>query len=129
MKIIEKFSVAIFCLFLISCSSDNNSSSHQSSSRVVKYEVSSNSPGNFNVAYISDTGAGVSEDFTQVPWIKTFTAQADVVSVTMQTSVRNGTPGKNLIAKIYIGGVVKKQQTLVIQADGTAAIVLPSYVF
>lgn len=129
MKNRRKLVIVVICMIMAACSSDGSSSTSQPSSRLVKYEISSSSAGNFSVDYISETGAAEHEEFSSVPWTKTFTAEQDVDGVTMQTSISGGTPGKSFTAKIYVGGQVKKQQTTTIQDNGIAVIVLPTYVF
>lgn len=116
-------------LFLLhSCSSDGPSG-NTPASRQVKYEVTATTGGNFNVIYFTATGSATPESFTSVPWIKEVTMQSSVPSVTFNASVSGGTPGQTITSKIYVGGVVKREGTSTVQANGSAFVALQPYSF
>lgn len=125
------FSVFIFSIFsLSSCSSDSNGgSSNPPVSREVKYEVTGNAAGNFQVTYFTATGSATNESFTSIPWSKEVTMQNDVAAIAFNASVSGATPGQTITAKIYVGGVVKREGTSVVQNNGIAVVAVPTYVF
>lgn len=132
----SKFSVLTlfisFCfLSLTSCSSDSDGGSGTPTpvSREVKYEVTGNAVGNFQVTYFTATGSATNESFTSIPWSKEVTVQNDVAAIAFNASVSGATPGQTLTAKIYVGGVVKREGTSVVQNNGIAVIAVPTYVF
>ncbi|MGV3695800.1 MmpS family transport accessory protein [Flavobacterium sp.] len=124
----------VFSLFLsfgllASCSSDGGSGNPPADSRQVKYEVTATTGGSFNVIYFTATGSATPENFTAVPWTKEVTMQSNVQAVTFNASVANATPGQTITSKVYVGGVVKRQGTSTVQANGTAFVALQPYTF
>lgn len=133
-----KSKLLVFSLFLSfglfslsSCSSDSDGGSGNPTpvSRDVKYEVTGNATGNFQVTYFTATGSATNESFTSIPWSKQLTIQNNVPAITFNASVNGATPGQTITAKIYVGGVVKREGTSIVQSNGIAVIVLQSYVF
>lgn len=123
MKTINAFkTVFIFCALTLvtSCSDDDENNS--SDSRNVKYEISGNATGTFDATYITGSGSGANEIPTSLPWSKDIVLQASVTGVSINAAVIGATPGKNITAKIFVGGVMKKEQTATVQSDGIAII-------
>lgn len=128
-----------YCLFLTfgllgisSCSSDSDSGSGNpppAGSREVKYEVTGTATGNFNVIYFTETGSTTSQSFSTIPWSKTATMQSSVASVGFNATVTGAVAGQTITAKIYVGGVVKREGTSTVQANGGAFVALQPYTF
>ncbi|WPR70358.1 MmpS family transport accessory protein [Flavobacterium sp. NG2] len=111
---------------LLSCSKDdansNDNASTPTDSRNVKYEVSGTATGTFDVTYITGSSSGSNAVPSALPWTKEIVAPNGFFAPTINASVFGATPGKTLTAKIYVGGVVKKEQTEIVQSNGMAII-------
>lgn len=119
-------------VFLNGCNDDdtnNTSAPSTPDSRHVKYEITGNATGDFSITYVSQSGSGVSESYTALPFTKEFTAQAGVPSVSYTTSVQQAVPGQTMTAKLLVGGQVKREDTQTVGANGILVISLQSYVF
>lgn len=134
-----KTKILFYCLFLsfgffatTSCSSDNDSGTNPppaGGSRDVKYEVTGNATGSFNTTYFTESGAGTFEMFSSLPWSKEMTMQPSVSAIGFNVTVSGATPGQTITAKIYVGGVVKREGTATVATNGGTYVSLPSYVF
>ncbi len=123
-----KTAAVIFILTLtISCK--NKDTPNPTDSRNVKYEITGNATGTFDVAYITGSGTASGTVPTSLPWTKEIVAQADVSGVLINTSVFGATPGQTITAKIYVGGVEKKSQTETVGTNGQAIIAGLAYTF
>lgn len=91
-------------------------------SRNVKYELTGNATGTFDATYITGSGTGANTVPTALPWSKEVVFQAGVVSVVFSSAVTEATPGKTITAKIYVGGVVKKEQSATVDVNGRVII-------
>lgn len=111
----------------ISCSKDKKSPT-PADSRNVKYEITGNATGTFDATYITGSGSGSNVRPTSLPWSKEIVVQAGVGGVSISSAVTGATPGKTITAKIYVGGVVKKEQTETVQANGVAIIGSLNYI-
>ncbi|WP_017258157.1 MmpS family transport accessory protein [Pedobacter arcticus] len=122
--------LALFCTVglstLNSCSKDDDSNSD---SRNVKYEITGNATGTFDATYITGSGSGANEAPTALPWSKEIVVQAGIAKVIINSAVIGATPGKTITTKIFIGGVVKKEQSAVVQSNGSAIIAGLDYTF
>ncbi len=130
MKTINLFKVAITILlitFSTSCSSDDDSSAGDS--REVKYEITGNATGTFDSTYITGSGSGANETPTALPWSKTIVVQANIAAVSISAGVISATPGQTITVKIFVGGVMKKEQDATVQANGTAIVAALQYTF
>lgn len=125
-----KLGLVVFLLsFLSSCGDDDNGTTTPTSdSREVKYEVTGNAVGTYDVIYITGSNTGASAIPTSLPWTKDIVAQPGSFAATMNASVSGATPGQTLTARIYVGGVVKKEQTETVQSNGIAIIGSLQYV-
>ncbi len=121
--------LAFFGLALLTIVSCKKDSAPAAQSRDVKYEVTGNATGTFDVIYITGSNTGANAVPTALPWTKEIVAQAGPIAVGLNASVSGATPGKTITAKIYVGGVVKKEQTETVQANGIAIIAGLQYVF
>lgn len=110
----------------ISCSKDKDAPT-PADSRNVKYEITGNATGTFDATYITGSGTGANAVPTALPWSKEVVIQAGIISVGLSSAVIGATPGKTITAKIYVGGVVKKEQSATVEANGTAIIAGLSY--
>jgi hypothetical protein len=117
--------VALTILVAPSCKKDP---APAADSRNVKYEITGNATGTFDVQYITGSNSGANATPTSLPWTKEIVAQAGVFAATMNASVFGAAPGTTITAKIYVGGVVKKEQTETVQANGVAIIASLQYV-
>ena len=121
--------LSIFTLTM-SCSKDDTGTPTPTptDSRNVKYEVSGTATGTFDVTYITGSSSGSNAVPTSLPWTKEIVAPNGIFSPTINASVFGATPGKTLTAKIYVGGVVKKEQTEIVQSNGMAIIAGLQYI-
>lgn len=114
---------------LMSCSKNDDDNNKPSDSRTVKYEITGNATGTFDVTYISASGAGANEAPTSLPWSKEVVVQNGVAGIIINSAVMGATPGKIITTKIYVGGVEKKSESATVQSNGTAVIAGLSYTF
>lgn len=121
MNLFKTVLTILIIAFATSCSNDDNNTT--ADSRNIKYELTGNATGTYDVVYITGSNTGASAIPTTLPWTKEIVAQSGPFAATMNCSVSGATPGKTITAKIYVGGVVKKEQTETVKADGTAIIV------
>jgi len=112
--------------FATSCSKDDDNNS-TADSRNVKYEITGNATGTFDATYITASGSGANETPASLPWSKEIVVQNSVTTVSFNAAVIGATPGKTITAKIYVGGIVKKEQTATVQSNGTAIIAALTY--
>ncbi|WPR70365.1 MmpS family transport accessory protein [Flavobacterium sp. NG2] len=120
MNVIKTVISLLTLTLIISCSKDDNGTS--SDSRNVKYEVSGTAIGTFDITYITGSSSGSNAVPSVLPWTKEIVAPDGFFAPTINASVFGATPGKTLTAKIYVGGVVKKEQTEIVQSNGMAII-------
>lgn len=128
MKTINVLKTALTILvitFATSCSKDDVNT--PADSRNVKYEITGNATGTFDATYITASGSGTNETPTSLPWSKEIIVQNSVTTVSFNAAVIGATPGKTITAKIFVGGVVKKEQTATVQSNGTAIIAALTY--
>ncbi len=111
--------------FATSCTKDDDKTS--ADSRNVKYEITGNATGTFDATYITGSGSGANEIPASLPWSKEIVVQNSVTTVTFNSAVIGATPGKTITSRIYVGGVVKKEETATVQSNGTAIIAALSY--
>lgn len=121
MNVLKTALTILAVTFASSCSKDDDKTS-PADSRNVKYEISGNATGTFDATYITGSGSGANETPASLPWSKEIVVQNSVTTVTLNSAVIGATPGKTITAKIYVGGVVKKEQTETVQSNGTAII-------
>nr|WP_294897571.1 MmpS family transport accessory protein [uncultured Pedobacter sp.] len=124
----KKLTIAIIAVFtiLVSCSK-NDDNPTPADSRNIKYEITGNATGTFDVTYTTGSGSGTNEAPTSLPWSKEIVLQNDVNSVVINSAVIGATPGKIITTKIYVGGVERKSETATVQSNGTAIIAGLSY--
>lgn len=113
---------------LMSCSNDDDQT-QPSDSRTVKYEITGNATGTFDVTYISASGAGANEAPTSIPWSKEVIIQNGVAGIIINSAVIGAVPGKTITTKIYVGGVEKKSESATVQSNGRAVIAGLRYTF
>ncbi|WP_310556669.1 MmpS family transport accessory protein [Flavobacterium sp.] len=112
-----------------SCSnSDNNSNNPPSGSRNVKYEITGNAIGTFDATYANGSGQAANEMPLTIPWSKDVIFQSNVTTASISSAVTGATAGQTITTKIFVGGVVKKEQTATVQANGAAIIPALTYV-
>ena len=114
-----------------SCSKDSDQAI-EPVNREVKYELIGTASGQFakiSVIYFTSNGTAQSESSVTLPWSKSVIINNDVPAVTLQTAVSNATQGQTITAKIIVGGVVKRQETATVKANGDVSLALPSYSF
>ncbi|MFA9194920.1 MmpS family transport accessory protein, partial [Flavobacterium sp. FBOR7N2.3] len=75
---------------LMSCSKDDDHTK-PSDSRTVKYEITGNATGTFDVTYISASGAGANEAPTSIPWSKEIVIQNGVAGIIINSAVIGAT--------------------------------------
>lgn len=112
---------------LFSCKKEENKGSGDS--RNIKYEITGNATGTFDATYITGAGTGANDIPTSLPWSKEVVIQAGITGVVFNSAVIGATPGKTITSKIYVGGVVKKEETAIVQSNGTAIIAGLAYNF
>lgn len=106
-----------------SCSKSKDAPSPNTpDSRTVKYEITGNATGTFDVSYITGSGTATVDGPTTLPWSKDIVAQTGVNNMLLNVGLSGATPGKTITSKIYVGGVVKKEQSATVQANGQAII-------
>jgi hypothetical protein len=112
-----------------SCSKSKDAPSPNTpDSRTVKYEITGNAVGtSYDATFITASGSGGNEIPTALPWSKEVVMQAGNNSVALNAAVLGASPGKTITAKIYVGGVLKKEETATVQANGGAYIGALSY--
>lgn len=123
MKTINVIKTVLSLLILtltLSCSKDDNETPIES--RIIKYEVSGTATGTFDITFITGSGSGSNAVTSALPWTREIVAPEGFFAPTINASVFGATPGKTLTAKIYVGGVVKKEQTEIVQSNGMAII-------
>lgn len=123
---------AVVLLFFISCSSDDNNNGTPAPtaiSRNVKYTVTGTATGDFSITYVTATGGGIHETYAALPYTKEFTAQSNVSSVSFTCGVTGAVPGQTMVAKIFIGGELKRETSGVVDATRSLAISPQSYIF
>lgn len=125
MNVLKTALTILVITFASSCSKDDDKTT--ADSRNVKYEITGNATGTFDATYITGSGSGANETPASLPWSKEIVAQNSVTTVSFNSAVIGATPGKTITAKIYVGGVVKKEQTATVQSNGTAIIAALSY--
>lgn len=123
----------LFIVFvsISSCSKDSDQV-NEPVNRDVKYELSGTASGQFariSVIYFDASGTAQSESSVTLPWSKSVIINNNVPAITLQTAVSNATPGQTITAKIIVGGVVKRQETATVKANGDVSLALPSYSF
>lgn len=117
--------VTIFLILVIiaSCNEENhNPSPLPADSRNIKYEITGNATGTFDTTIIAASGSGLNETPKSLPWSKEIIAQAGVNILSFNAIVIGATPGKTITAKLFVGGVVKNEQTEIVKSDGMAII-------
>lgn len=117
-------------LTITSCSNNDdnsNSPTPEPTSRNVKYEITGNATGTFDATY-STGGQAANETPTSIPWSKELVFPVGFNTTSISSAVIGATPGQTITTKIYVGGVVKKQQSATVQANGTAIIPSLTYV-
>ncbi|MBN8641217.1 MAG: hypothetical protein J0L86_05325 [Flavobacteriales bacterium] len=124
---LSKLLVVFLISFLSSCS-DDDSQNNTPNSREVKYELTGNAVGTFNISYVTGSNTGAGAVPTALPWSKDEVAQQGSFVATMTAVVYGANPGQTITAKIYVGGVVKKEQTETVQSNGSAVISSLQYV-
>lgn len=126
MNVLKTIISILTLTLLLSCSKDDNDTKGNNGttpdSRNIKYEVSGNALGTYDVTYITGAGSGSNAVPTILPWTKEIVAPEGSFAPTINASVYSGTPGKTITSKIYVGGVVKKEQTEIVQSNGIAVI-------
>ena len=123
MKTINTFkTVLIFCILTLvtACSDDDENNS--SNSRNIKYEITGNATGTFDATYITGSGSGANEISTSLPWSKDIVVQENVSAVSINAAVIGAAAGKTITAKIFVGGIKKKEETATVQSNGIAII-------
>ena len=125
--LLKKLLFIITLLMIASCNNDDDNNSTSSDSREVKYEVTGNAIGTYDVVYITGSNTGSSAIPTSLPWTKDIVAQDGPFAATMTASVSGATPGQTITARIYVGGKVKKEQTETVQSNGLAIIASLQY--
>ena len=131
MNVLKTALTILVITFTISCSKDDDNDTPTDTptdSRNVKYEITGNATGTFDATYITGSGSGTNEKPASLPWSKEIVLQNSLTTVTLNSAVLQATPGKTITAKIYVGGVVKKEQTATVQSDGTGIIAGLTYV-
>lgn len=131
-KLFLKTGLFLFLTTLVlSCSkSDDNpiTPAPATDSREVRYEVTGNATGIFEIIYITGSNTGAAAIPTSLPWTKDIVAQPGPFAATINATVSGATPGKTITARIYVGGVLKKEQTETVLANGAAIIGSLQYV-
>jgi len=126
MNVVRSAITILVITFATSCSKDDDNTS-PADSRNVKYEITGNATGTFDATYITGSGSGANEIPASLPWSKEIVLQNSVTTVSFNAAVIGATPGKTITAKIYVGGLVKKEQTATVQSNGTAIIAALTY--
>lgn len=121
MSVLKTALTILVVIFASSCSKDDDNTS-TADSRNVKYEITGNAIGTYDATYITGSGSGANEIPASLPWSKEIVVQNSLIPVSFSSAVIGATPGKTITAKIYVGGVVKKEQTATVQSDGRAII-------
>jgi predicted ThiF/HesA family dinucleotide-utilizing enzyme len=113
------FTITIL-IFFTSCSKDEDKT--QVDSRNVKYEITGNATGTYDTTYITGSGSGTNETPNTLPWSKEIILQENISTVSINAAVIGATTGKTITAKIYVGGIKKKEETATVQSNGIAII-------
>ncbi|MDI9311097.1 MAG: MmpS family transport accessory protein [Limnohabitans sp.] len=122
----KKLFLLLFIPFLFACTSSNSNTGNQTTptqSRNVKYEITGDYSGKVTIVYQNQSGTFITETNVALPWTKEFTAEATTQSVgynlrTTSTSTLGGI-NQTVIAKLYIGGEIKKSETKLSDASGS----------
>lgn len=125
MNLLKTVLTILVITFATSCSKDDDKTT--ADSRNVKYEITGNATGTFDATYITASGSGANATPTALPWSKEIVVQTGVTTVSFNAAVIGATPGKTITAKIYVGGLAKKEQTATVQSNGTAIIAALTY--
>lgn len=124
MNVVKSLITVLILTVTTACSDDDKDTNNSvPDSRNVKYEITGNATGTFDATYITGSNTGANAIPTSLPWTKEIVAQAGNYVAQLNCSVTGATPGKTITAKIYVGGVLKKEQTETVQANGIAIIV------
>lgn len=94
----------------------------------VKYEVSGNASGTFNIVYTNASGALESTTIQQLPWVKEITVQSQVKVVAFSLT-GNTTAGKKIVANLYAGGEIKQTSSQIADNSGTVVIGTLNFTF
>jgi hypothetical protein len=116
---------------LVSCSKKNETPNPSpADSRNVKYEITGNAIGGLDLIYtIANGNGGTGAPSANLPFVKEVVIEPGVTSVSFYCALLGDTPGKTITAKIYVGGVLKKEGTAITDANGDAVIPKMTYTF
>lgn len=117
MKKIFILNILLIVLIFSSCAKKDPSPSNPN----VKYEVSGDGIGTFNIVYTNATGALESTTIQQLPWVKEITVQSQVKVVAFSLT-GNSTVGKKVIANLYVGGNIKQTSSQIADNNGTIVV-------
>lgn len=114
---------------LLSCKKDNGSGSN-GNSRKIKYELTGNYSGKFDVVYTDNVNGMTHVTDVTLPWSKEIQYDSKVITIGIGAQGATvGSPGQTATIKIYSNGVVVKTSSGKAAATGGLVVPTVSYGF